>query len=487
MLKSIDILIGLSVVMLVVSMAVTLVNQGILAMLAKRGRCLQAGIADLLQLVDAGFSRPHAEEIAARVLTQPTIRRMTLWSWTSWIKMLSSWLTSNIGLRTWFPTFYQFGDVIHREEFTKILLSIGASQDETRKKLKELKSAIDENKSGTAREKVKTALSTLEDAIKKNTGVQYDKIENKLKEINEKQNPTDQERLFKELNELMNTLMDPILDKLNSTLKANGIDEPGKTMENVRMLALQLESSHPELASDVRKSKALLQGASSQFLAKINLGFDQIMDRVSTRFTNNTRGVTLLSAVLVAVVLQLDTVSLLNRFAMDDKMRDAFVAQAVKLNQDEEAKKMLLSAAKPEGKHEAPVKGNTPSAPTSAGGANNAAKISPPAVVNQPGSAANSTKEADLKTEKHYWNFLAMQGVINLPSSRDEWCKHWKDVNIPGLILSILLLSLGAPFWYNALSKLLQLRSILAQKDEDQKLIRQTTQTLETPSDSGNK
>jgi hypothetical protein len=453
MLKSVDILIGLSVVMLVVSMAVTLVNQGILAMFAKRGRCLQAGLADLLQLVDASLTRLQAEEIAARVLTQPTIRRMTLWSW----------------LPDWFPARYQFGDVIHREEFTKILLSIGAPQDETKKKLNELKSAISENKSGEAQEKVKTALSTLVDAIKRNPGVQYDKIENKLKEINEKQNPTDQEKLFKELNELMNTLMDPILDTLNSTLKANGIDEPGKTMENVRMLALQLESSHPELASDVRKSKALLQGASSQFLAKINLGFDQIMDRVSTRFTNNTRGVTLLSAVLVAVVLQLDTVSLLNRFAMDDKMRDAFVAQAVKLNQDEEAKKLLLSAAKPEGKHAAPVKGNTPSAPTSAGGAND---------------AANSTKEADLKTEKHYWNFLAMQGVINLPSSRDEWCKHWKDVNIPGLMLSILLLSLGAPFWYNVLSKLLQLRSILAQKDEDQKLIRQTSQATETPGDS---
>jgi hypothetical protein len=47
MLKSLDILIGLSVVMLIVSMAVTLINQAILNVIAARGRCLRTGLADL--------------------------------------------------------------------------------------------------------------------------------------------------------------------------------------------------------------------------------------------------------------------------------------------------------------------------------------------------------------------------------------------------------------------------------------------------------
>jgi hypothetical protein len=44
------------------------------------------------------------------------------------------------------------------------------------------------------------------------------------------------------------------------------------------------------------------------------------------------------------------------------------------------------------------------------------------------------------------------------------------------VVLSILLLSLGGPFWYGALNRLLQLRSVLAQKDDAERLIRQTTQ-----------
>jgi hypothetical protein len=38
-----------------------------------------------------------------------------------------------------------------------------------------------------------------------------------------------------------------------------------------------------------------------------------------------------------------------------------------------------------------------------------------------------------------------------------------------------MLLSLGAPFWYNALKNLIRLRSLIAKKDDDQRLSRQTS------------
>ena len=41
-----------------------------------------------------------------------------------------------------------------------------------------------------------------------------------------------------------------------------------------------------------------------------------------------------------------------------------------------------------------------------------------------------------------------------------------------------LLLSLGAPFWYNALGRLLQLRSVLAAKDDDQRNARQSSKQV---------
>jgi hypothetical protein len=40
-------------------------------------------------------------------------------------------------------------------------------------------------------------------------------------------------------------------------------------------------------------------------------------------------------------------------------------------------------------------------------------------------------------------------------------------------VLTALLLSLGAPFWYNSLGRLLQLRSVLAAKDDRQRASRQ--------------
>jgi hypothetical protein len=46
----------------------------------------------------------------------------------------------------------------------------------------------------------------------------------------------------------------------------------------------------------------------------------------------------------------------------------------------------------------------------------------------------------------------------------------------PGMLISILLISLGAPFWYNVLKDLIGLRSSLAQKDDLQRTQRQSTQ-----------
>ena len=49
MLKSLDVLIGLVVVILALSMAVTVVTQSITAILNSRGRHLKRGLQDLLQ------------------------------------------------------------------------------------------------------------------------------------------------------------------------------------------------------------------------------------------------------------------------------------------------------------------------------------------------------------------------------------------------------------------------------------------------------
>jgi hypothetical protein len=55
----------------------------------------------------------------------------------------------------------------------------------------------------------------------------------------------------------------------------------------------------------------------------------------------------------------------------------------------------------------------------------------------------------------------------------DLFLRSWR-----GVVLTWVLLSLGAPFWYDALKDLLKLRSTLAKKEEDARVERQTDNTV---------
>jgi hypothetical protein len=210
---------------------------------------------------------------------------------------------------------------------------------------------------------------------------------------------------------------------LKAALARNGIEDPAATLKSVRAAALALELVSPELAANVRQNRALLQEAKSDLVAKVNGWFDQTVDRVSQRYTALTRGIVFVAAVLVAAALQVDAVLLVNRLAADDKLRAAFLAQA---------------------------------------------RNTPPAAD----AGAPATSETE-KIDREYLTFLNDNGLITVPRSLEEWQRHWKDVSPLGVATTALLLSLGAPFWHSALSRLLQLRSTLAQKDELQRAVRQ--------------
>lgn len=96
--KSIDILIGVSVVMLAVSMSVTLITHIVTTLANSRGRHLLRGLTDILQQLDPALRKGIAETISRQALTHP--------------------LVSDVSRR--------LGTVIHREEFTKILLDFAA-------------------------------------------------------------------------------------------------------------------------------------------------------------------------------------------------------------------------------------------------------------------------------------------------------------------------------------------------------------------------
>jgi hypothetical protein len=51
---------------------------------------------------------------------------------------------------------------------------------------------------------------------------------------------------------------------------------------------------------------------------------------------------------------------------------------------------------------------------------------------------------------------------------------NWNPAKLPGIALSAMLLSLGAPFWYNVLKDLVAFRPTLARKEQENREQRQS-------------
>jgi hypothetical protein len=107
MLNSLDVLIGFTVVLLVASMAVTMITQFIgTTVMNLRGKTLHEGLSRLLALMDQGLKREEASRIADYILRNPLV-------------------TSAAGFRGR----YRLACVIHREELTKLLLDYAVPLD----------------------------------------------------------------------------------------------------------------------------------------------------------------------------------------------------------------------------------------------------------------------------------------------------------------------------------------------------------------------
>jgi hypothetical protein len=360
MLKSLDILIGLTIVLLALSMAVTMITQAVTTVANSRGRHLRRGLVDLLQQLDPALTETMSRAVATGILTHPLVSGSnTPVAAGSPLEVVTSTI-DRIRRSIGGP---RLGNVVHREEFTKLLMVFAAGQ-------------------GTGQ---------LESAAR---------------------------------------------DALLKALKENGVDNPEQKLKDIRQVALRLEKSAPELSHMARQNIAILEAAESDFVAKIHNWFDQTMDRTSQRFTASTRAITFVGAFLVAFGLQVDTPALVNRLAADEKLREQFVTEAKALYADQKAM-------------------------------DEAAEQKPPA------TPTASTAPDQEEMARKYRVFLATNGLITFPSVGQKWIEGYRNVNLFGVLMTALLLSLGAPFWYSLLGRLLQLRSVLAVKDDVQRAERQ--------------
>jgi len=212
--------------------------------------------------------------------------------------------------------------------------------------------------------------------------------------------------------------------------------DPQALLAHVRRTALELSVERPDLAAAVVRSAAFARSPLAGLASEVFGVFDSTMDRVSAKFTAQSRKLVAIIGIAVALALPLDTFDLLKRLARSDSARE----QAVALAQTFAENRSNIDP--------------TPADPT--------------------------PRDVRLAVAK-----LQAAEVIVVPSSRAEWLARWQQVNWAGVAVSALLLTLGGPFWFTVLKDLLRLRSAAASQESQDRAQRQAALTDLPPPASG--
>ena len=204
--------------------------------------------------------------------------------------------------------------------------------------------------------------------------------------------------------------------------------DPRALLAHVRRTAMELSVERPDLAAAVIRATALARSPLAPLASEVFGVFDSTMDRVSAKFTIQSRKLVAIIGIAVAVALPLDTFDLLKRLARSDSVRE----QAVVLAQTFAGDQLAVDP--------------TP----------------------------QDVRFAAAK--------LQAAEVLVVPSNQAEWVARWQQVNWAGVAISALLLTLGGPFWFTVLKDLLRLRSAAASQESQDRAQRQAALTnLPTP------
>ncbi len=212
--------------------------------------------------------------------------------------------------------------------------------------------------------------------------------------------------------------------------------DPVATLQAIRQRAQELERDAPWVASHVRQTQAILENAAGEFVGKITDWFDETMDRLSQRFALKTQILSVVAAVLVAAGLGLDSIDLLKRLDRDEVMRNQALALGEKV---EGAREKLKADRTPEERKVAQGELDT--------------------LLNQSTETPGSALLPEAAPLLYFQEGL-----------RVRWPAF------PGVLLSIILLSLGAPFWFDMLKNSLRLRPLLSGKEEQERNERRVEQ-----------
>jgi hypothetical protein len=231
-----------------------------------------------------------------------------------------------------------------------------------------------------------------------------------------------------------------------------------------------------------------MRAGTEQVAARIHRWFDSTMDRVSQRFTLHTRIWTVFFSVFVAFGLQLDAFKILTQLSSDAELRSRLVASADSLlrKADEilisstngpsivyvQAMEQLISSHTNELKNLPKPSGFASVAEGQQWLRAQLKATNDTAADKWAEAYATLVPQASLRTAADNLHSLVTDKLkfqlIPNPYP-DPFYSYWfsSGLHVWGILASAALLSLGAPFWFNMLKTLTNLRPVLANKTEE--------------------
>jgi hypothetical protein len=260
--------------------------------------------------------------------------------------------------------------------------------------------------------------------------------------------------------------------------------------ENVVLAAPEIKKLFPNDPDKAQQVIDQMMTSAERLSGSINQWFDWMMDRVSQRFVVHTRIWTIVFSVLVAFALHLDALKLLSQLSSDAELRSRLVSSAEALTKkaDEilvtsnnapaavylDAMNKLISAHPTELASVGQPSGFTDLA---GGKAWLAAKLEAAKI---PG-AEQWLQEYEALVPQAALRTAAdnLHSILNdklkfqlIPDPYPSpWYNYWTPswLHLWGILASATLLSLGAPFWFNTLKTLTNLRPIPANKEQEER------------------
>ena len=254
---------------------------------------------------------------------------------------------------------------------------------------------------------------------------------------------------------------------------------PPEAQNYANQVVDEFKKLFPQEVSKLDEALNLAQRKTSKLSNELNRWFDTIMNRTTDRFVFLTRFLSITLALCLSLALQLDSLELLKNLSTNPELRAKLIQSAdttLSRAQTELLRKSIAVEALEAIKYdiaELKEKQIPNDLVTHSQGVSWLKQTMMPDEIIVDATAKYEEK-FDKFTRKRLGLFgtefqelradLEKSRLVVFPASWEEYQKRWENIgkHTLGIIISVLLLSLGAPFWFNVLKTVATLRPILA-------------------------